>query len=75
MKTIRRSRADLRLGHYLRFGQRWRRRHDGLIATVAQIHRADCLAELAAGERRMTISFADLRGGWDQLVAHDQEVR
>ena len=74
---MRGPRLDAVLREQLRLGQRWLHRDTGLIARVAQIHRADRSAELVttsspdAGDR-LLISFPDLAAGWDLLLSVDQ---
>lgn len=64
-----RSRADIRLGRFVTIGQQWRRRVDGSVWAVRQVHRRDCLVELehhwatplATGVMRELVAVKDLR--------------
>lgn len=58
---MRRSRHDVAMGRLLAIGQQWRSRTDGRVWRVYQVHRADCIAELAAVGMRANIPFAELR--------------
>jgi hypothetical protein len=55
--------------HTLRCNQWWRRRVDGRVYRVHQLHRKDELAELrhCDGDRRF-VAFKDLRAKWEQVA-------
>lgn len=71
MSTPRRTRRDLEFGRELSIGDHYRRRSDGQIAAVRQVHRHESVAELVTDFGRRSIAFSVLRTEWDQLVAHD----
>jgi hypothetical protein len=68
-------RRAIKLGRRLAIDQRWRDRKDGTVWRVQQVHRGDCHVDLVSlGGRRRTLSFEDLRTGWDQVVRADEAV-
>ena len=67
--SLRRARAAF--ANHLTIGQVYRRRTDGQLAEVVQVHRADRLAELSTDFGRKAIPLESLRTEWDQLVPHD----
>jgi hypothetical protein len=65
---MRRATKDIALGRRLRIGQTWRSRIDGGRWRIAQVQRADCrvIIEPVGGYRRVPLTFAAFRAGWDQ---------
>lgn len=63
------GRVRVSMGERLGIGQTWRRRGDGLMVTVRQVHRADRVAEvqplIADPGARVTLGFAELRRRWE----------
>jgi hypothetical protein len=64
-----RSRLDIRFGRALLMGQEWLRRSDETVWLVRQVHRVDCDAVLERDGERITVTFADMRGGWARVHA------
>ena len=61
-------------------GQRWRRRHDGQVIVVYQVHRAERRVEAhldgsdpTAGRSRFLLAFAELAAGYELL--NDRHTR
>lgn len=74
MPVIRRSHLEMQLGRFLRFGQHFRRRADGTVWVVVQIHRVDCVVVLRRGTERAYVSFLKLRDDFKWIALHDQEA-
>lgn len=73
---MRRSTLDIRLGRALTIGWEFRHRSTGRLATVSQIHRADCQVELRDRRgARTCIPFAHLREQWDRIVPVIEEAK
>lgn len=68
---MRRSRHDMAMGRHLEIGHRWRSRMDGRIWRVIQIHRKDCVVELAGFGMRVILPFAYLRTEYVWIADRD----
>lgn len=71
---MRRSIPDIRLGKVIRVRQEWRRREDGSVWLVAQVHRYDADAVMQRDNERILVRFEHLRKEWDRLVAAEVEA-